>query len=140
MSDYVCLQSHNDALDDHRRIRMDEYKRDYRKLETRYCEKHPKEVYSTSCEKCFNVFCAGCMHKLGLCSDGKATMIVRFLINLCYGFSHVSFSISLSFQKTINIVTTLQSVFVLSDLIQNTRLQGFVVYFDLICTCTISVW
>ena len=72
MSDYVCLQSHNDALDDHRRIRMDEYKRDYRKLETKYCEKHPKEVYSLCCEKCFNVFCAGCVPQISMCSDGKA--------------------------------------------------------------------
>ena len=31
-------QSHNDALDDHRRITMDEYKKEYRKVEIRNCE------------------------------------------------------------------------------------------------------
>ena len=65
------MQSHNDALDDHRRIRMDEYKRDYRKLETRYCEKHPKHVYSMACTKCAMIFCANCTGKIDTCSDGE---------------------------------------------------------------------
>ena len=64
-------QSHNDALDDHRRIRMDEYKRDYRKLETRYCDKHPREVYSMVCENCYEICCVSCVRNIGLCANGK---------------------------------------------------------------------
>ena len=71
------IQSHNDALDDHRRIRMDEYKRDYRKLETRYCEKHPKLVYSIACSKCGCVFCADCLGRIENCSDGKLFFCAR---------------------------------------------------------------
>ena len=70
------LQSHNDALDDHRRIRMDEYKRDYRKLETRYCEKHPKEVYCMACENCTEAFCVKRLESTIVCTNGNHSLVM----------------------------------------------------------------
>ena len=77
----MYIQSHNDALDDHRRIRMDEYKRDYRKLETRYCDKHTGDVYILSCDKCYDVFCAGSVPEIDMCTDGEFFnfMLVRLV-------------------------------------------------------------
>jgi hypothetical protein len=49
---------------------MDEYKRDYRKMETRYCEKHPKKVYRMACPKCPEMFCMDCLDQLNPCLDG----------------------------------------------------------------------
>ena len=50
---------------------MDEYKKEYRKLEIRNCEKHEDTVYSLACKTCDEVFCAKCMVGLQVCSNGK---------------------------------------------------------------------
>ena len=69
-------QSHNDALDDHRRITMDEYKKEYRKVEIRHCETHKDNVYNVACEKCHEVFCVKCILRPTPCTDGKT--IIHF--------------------------------------------------------------
>ena len=58
-------------LDDHRRICMDEYTREYRKMETRYCMKHSEKPYIISCEKCTDVFCEKCVPEIWLNKQGK---------------------------------------------------------------------
>ena len=64
-------QSHNDALDDHRRIPMVEYQKEYRKLETRHCVTHGSYQYSVGCEKCYEVFCIQCLSGETVCKDGE---------------------------------------------------------------------
>ena len=70
-SPHFLNQSHNDALDDHRRIPMVEYQKEYRKLETRYCLTHTKYQYSMGCEKCYGVYCIRCMSESAQCKDGR---------------------------------------------------------------------
>ena len=67
------LQTHNEFLDDHRRICMDEYKREYRKMETRYCNIHTDQVYLMVCRECSLVSCIDCVDELTDCSAGKLT-------------------------------------------------------------------
>ena len=75
---FFYFQSHNDALDDHRRITMDEYKKEYRKVEIRHCETHKDKVYNVACEKCHEVFCVKCMLRPTSCSDGKAFIHISY--------------------------------------------------------------
>ena len=67
----LFLQGHNFSLDDHKRITMDEYKKEYRKVEIRNCEKHTDRVYSLACKRCNEVFCSKCMMGHQLCTDSK---------------------------------------------------------------------
>lgn len=50
---------------------MDEYKREYRKMETRYCNIHKDQVYSMTCKSCSQLPCANCVDELGDCSAGR---------------------------------------------------------------------
>ena len=70
-SPHFLNQSHNDALDDHRRIPMVEYQKEYRKLETRHCVTHGSYQYSVGCEKCYEVFCIQCLSGETVCKDGE---------------------------------------------------------------------
>ena len=77
--DLLCvyvLQAHNFALDDHKRITMDEYEKEYRKVEIRRCETHTDQAYSVACNKCNQVFCATCVTvNPGKCTDGMLSNI-----------------------------------------------------------------
>lgn len=50
---------------------MDEYKKEYRKVEIRHCEKHTDQVYSVACKKCNEVFCVNCILRPQPCTDSK---------------------------------------------------------------------
>ena len=51
---------------------MDEYKTEYRKVEIRRCEKHPDQVFTVACKKCYEVVCSTCIVlRPEVCYDGK---------------------------------------------------------------------
>ena len=60
---------------------MDEYKKEFRKLEIRYCEKHTNRVYSLACKTCHEVFCSTCVAGLQKCSNGMQILVCTMLID-----------------------------------------------------------
>ena len=88
-------QSHNDALDDHRRIPMVEYQKEYRKLETRYCVTHTRYKYGMGCEKCYRVFCVECVAEAGSCKNGKMQkrpiILHKYDTTMYWALSNLSF-------------------------------------------------
>ena len=50
---------------------MDDYKKEYRRVEIRKCETHTNQIYSLACDKCHQVFCATCVALTpDTCSEG----------------------------------------------------------------------
>ena len=92
---FIFLQSHNDALDDHRRIPMVEYQKEYRKLETRYCVTHSRYKYGMGCEKCYRVFCVECVAEAGSCKNGKMQkrpiILQKYDSTMYWALSNLSF-------------------------------------------------
>ena len=52
-------------------MKMDEYKRQAGRLETRMCKEHKEQVYIVGCSVCLAVLCSSCMTPLNRCNHGE---------------------------------------------------------------------
>lgn len=50
---------------------MDEYKKEYRRVEIRHCEKNTDQVSTVACKKCNQVLYARCLMRVKPCTDSK---------------------------------------------------------------------
>ena len=68
----IFLQSHNDLLDGHETLKIEEYQKQSGRLETRMCREHKDQIYSLGCGACLSVFCLACITPFNICRDGKS--------------------------------------------------------------------
>ena len=71
LSHISLLQEHDNLLDDHRKISIEEYSVQATNSHLRFCEQHEDQPYTMGCRVCHKLICTTCISNPGICSNGK---------------------------------------------------------------------
>ena len=71
LSHIYFSQGHDEWLDDHRKISIEEYSVQATNSHLRFCEQHEDKPYTMGCKVCHKLICTTCISNPGICSNGK---------------------------------------------------------------------
>ena len=71
LSHIYFSQGHDELLDDHRKISIEEYSVQATNSHLRFCEQHGDQPYTMGCRVCHKLICTTGISNAGICSKGK---------------------------------------------------------------------
>ena len=71
LSHISLSQGHDEWLDDHRKIGIEEYAVQATNSHLIFCEQHEDQPYTMGCRVCHKLICTICISNPGICSNGK---------------------------------------------------------------------